>query len=257
MRFWLKPGVVVLLLLVGGGCDSAPGPAELDVVRAPTVSDLTFSPSFVRLDQLPADQVNGEIAQVPITISAQARASAGLEAVNFVVQSPLAGQEVVAQGSLTGSAGAYTGSPTMEVPVATPGLYTLLVYAVDAQGQISNELRGSIQVLSQGGGPPVIESVEASPNPLTPPTTLVLTAVVSDPDGLTNVSRVEVTTPNGTVAQLFDDGVSRGDPVGGDGRFTASFNVPSAAPGVQTFSFQAFDRAGLASAPVTLDVTIQ
>lgn len=257
MRFWLMPGAALVLLFFTAACDSAPGAGELNVVQAPVVSDLAFSPSIVRLDQLPADQVTDGVAQVTLNIEADVVATAGVEAMNYVVQSPLAGEQAIAEGTLTRASGIYSGSVVVPLPVAAPGLYTLLVYATDARGQLSNELRGSIQVLSQGGGAPVIEAVEASPNPLTPPATLVLTAVVSDPDGPTNISRVEVTTPNASVAQLFDDGVSRGDPVAGDGRFTATFNVPSASPGVQTFSFQAFDRAGLASEVVTLDVTIQ
>ena len=86
---------------------------------------------------------------------------------------------------------------------------------------------------------------------------LSLIAAVTDPDGLGNISQVVVRTPNGQEWPMFDDGRSLGDEMAGDGRFTASFEVPQATPGTQTFRFQAFDRTGLASPVVEKAVTIE
>jgi hypothetical protein len=80
--------------------------------------------------------------------------------------------------------------------------------------------------------------------------------VVSDPDGLNNLLSVVVRTPNGSELEMFDDGASLGDEVAGDGRYTATFDVPQAEPGTFTFEFQAFDRFGLSSEIVTRDVTV-
>jgi hypothetical protein len=84
-----------------------------------------------------------------------------------------------------------------------------------------------------------------------------LIAVVSDPDGLGNIQDVFVTTPNGNSLKMFDDGESLGDDVANDGRYTASFDVPTATPGTFTFSFKAVDRSGLESEVVIKEIIVQ
>ena len=54
----LVAGALLWMGLVAG-CDSAPGPEELDR-RSPVLSDFSFSPSGVVLEQLPPDQIDGE-----------------------------------------------------------------------------------------------------------------------------------------------------------------------------------------------------
>ncbi len=241
------------------GCDSAPGPARIDN-RPPLVRDLVFSPDGVNLDDpgAPATDASNRVS-VPLALSVQATDPDGAVAdVRFALQAPGAPAPYIAEGSLERREGdRFALSETLMLDAGRTGAYTLYVYAIDDEGRLGNQVRGSI-LLTNTGSPPVVESVTASPDPIKPPfpITFVLTAQVSDPDGLANIARVVVTTPSGGVFLLVDNG-TRGDAKADDGLFTASFDVPEAAPGVQRFEVQAFDRSGLASSVVVKEVTVE
>ena len=249
--------VPVVLATVLAACDATPGPDALGGLP-PELSDLAYTPTAVSLVAGDPYTVEDDVALVPLTLDVRARdADGAVQEVAYVVQTPDVGADPLAAGTLTAAGdGRYRAETTLRIPVAEVRLYTVLVYAVDDDGLLSNQLRGLLPFTGRGQ-PPVIEAVEADPAVVVPPTTLRLFATVSDPDGLDNVLRVEGTTPNGGTFELFDDGVSRGDETAGDGRFTATFEVPSATPGIQTFSFKAVDKAGLESDVATLDVTVQ
>lgn len=256
-RLWW-PALVVFCLGLAA-CDSAPGIRPVGQ-RAPVLSGFGLTPTDVSSDGLPAGwTMEDGTATGPITVSANASDPDGnVAGVFYVVQSPYDNTQPLAQGPLEATGGAgYAATFPVSIPAGAVGNYTVLVYAVDDDGLLSGETRGLLR-FGGTGQPPVIDAVEADPNPLTPPATLRLIATASDPDGLENISAVRVTTPNGQTFSLFDDGASQGDAVADDGRFTAAFDVPAGvAPGTQTFSFQAFDRSGLSSEVVTLDVTVQ
>lgn len=248
----------MLIALFGwAGCDSGPGPEALGR-RPPVVSDLTYTPQRVDLETLPDDRfVDGEV-QVPLAFSVVVRDPDGpVEEVTFLIKAPLQVDRALDVGTLTAAGdGRYEAAVTLSVPTGEIGDYAVIIYAVDADGLLSNQVRGTVTLFSSGEAP-VIEEVQAIPEVLTPPAELTLIATVSDPDGLENIARVTGQAPAGFVFEMFDDGRSQGDATAGDGRYTARFDVPSATPGVQTFSFQAVDRSGLSSEIVTKDVTIQ
>ena len=132
---------------------------------------------------------------------------------------------------------------------------------MDEAGQASNQLIGSL-VLAASGREPVIEEViapERVERPSTGATPITLVAVVSDPDGLANVSRVRfwnVEAPSATFG-LRDDGQG-GDEVAGDGRYTATVQIESTnRPGPTTLAFQATDRGGLESQIVEKTITVE
>ena len=163
---------------------------------------------------------------------------------------------VIAAGTMTdGGDGVYTAAPAFRLGRDQRGRYSVLVYAVDDGGLLSNEARGLFILAGIGLGPPVVEAIDG-PAEFRPPGVLRFVVTVADPDGLGDIARVELTAPAGGVFQLFDDGQTFGDEVAGDGRFTAAFDVPEAAPGPQTFVFRAFDRDGLVSEDVPFTVTI-
>lgn len=253
---WCAP-ILLGLLLSLAACDSAPGPADLNP-RPPVLSDFSFGPEVVNPGQLPEGwQATDDGVSGPVTVRVTASDPDGtVDEVRYVVQSPTDPTQPLALGLLDAAGGArYEASFTLELPPGAVGNYTVLVFAIDDDRVQSGEVRGLLR-FSASGAPPVIENVEADPEVVRPPTTLTLIVTVSDPDGLDNISRVEGTTPNGQTFSLFDDGQSLGDEEAGDGRYTARFEVPSASPGTQTFSFQAFDRSGLASEVVTKDIQI-
>ena len=253
-----------------GGCDSAPG-VDGPEGSPPEVSGLSFTPTFVDLATLPPEQQTDTTAVVPFSVHVGATDPDGdLRSVYYVVQSLVAGEPPILQGEMTEGDFSYLAEAVLVVPKGAIANYSVLVYAVDEAGQISNRGRGLVRVISsEVGGPPVVESVEVDPPVVRPGatgTTFRLIASVSDPDGLANVLRVEGTAPNGSSFSLLDDGVSFGDETAGDGLFTVRFDVPPScdvapqpcvSPSTQTFRIQAFDRSGLASEVFEQEVTIE
>ena len=241
-----------------GGCDSAPGVMDTEGTP-PVVDDLEFSPDVVVFEFLPDEQIIGDsIAVFDVDISASAFDIDGdIDSVGYVVNSPFDPFEPLKTGTLSriGTGSRYAGTARLRILRGNTALYTLIVFAVDSEGQVSNQVRGLIDYQLGTGSPPVIVAVEG-PAEIRPPVQLTLVAVVTDPDGLGNIARVVVTAPNGSQFDMVDDGQTFGDTVAGDGRYTARFDVPEAEPGTFRFQFQAFDRQGLASEIVTKDITV-
>ena len=269
-RIWTAAAAVTVCVASLAGCDSAPGLSGPEG-EPPIISAFSFSPAFVDIATLPPEQRTDTTAIVPLSIEVSARDEDGdLLSVEFVVQSLVAGQPPLAQGVMSESGSRYSAETSLVVPLGIIANYSVLVYAVDSAGQISNRSRGLVRFTSsEVGGPPVIESVEVDP-PIVRPgatgTTFRLIAAVSDPDGRANILRVDGTAPNGSPFSLLDDGVSFGDETAGDGLYTARFEVPPScdvapqpcvSPSTQTFRIQAFDRSGLASDVFEQEVTIE
>jgi len=238
-------------------CDTTPGARDLDNLP-PQLSELDFTPRVVDLGTATVD--NGEV-DIAFTVSVRAEdAYDDLDSVSYVVRPPLRSSEPSARGVLEPSGGGlFTANATLQLAAGLPGNYTVVVYATDRLGQLSNQVQGNLLLDDSNatGSPPVIDAVVSIPEPINPPTTLFVVATVSDPDGLVNILRVEITTPAGDTFSMFDDGEQLGDQVAGDGDYTAAFDVPAGVPeGVQTFEIRAFDRNGNQSEVVEHPVTI-
>ena len=257
-----RPGSRLLPLCLAAGlvlalaaCDAAPGP-DTPSGPPPLLSDFSFSPESVVFEDLPPEAlVNDTLAQIQMSLSVRAE-DADLDSVLYAIKAPFDAVRVFKAGHLTAAGGGrYAASFVLSAPIGGTGLYDIVVYAVDEERQLSNRVRGLMPFRVLGGGPPEITEIIA-PDTFRPPGDLTLIAVVTDPDGLSNIRRVVVRTPSGSELRMFDDGATQGDAAAGDGRYTARFNVPNATPGTQTFGFQAFDRSGLASPVVTRDITV-
>lgn len=255
MRFWLlaRPslcyaGLFGLIFLIQS-CDTAPGASDL-ISDPPTLSEFTFTPLEF------AHTGSGDMAQIPLTLSVRVgNPGGGAVTVQYFVRRQFA-TETIAEGNLSSSgSGLYTASETISVPRGATGLYVITVTSIGANGAVGNEVTGLLSFESENLGPPEITSVEG-PSEFQPPGLLTLVAVVTDPDGLDNINTVEVTVPAGGTFDMFDDGVSFGDEVAGDGRYTAAFDVPEATPGDQVFTFKATDNFGSESEVVPFTVTI-
>lgn len=254
----LSFGALALLLALAA-CDTAPGPQPLDA-RPPVVSDFAFSPDSVFFDDV---VVEGDSAAVELSISARVEDSDGgtIDRVAYVVDGQFEG--TIASGTMeVGEDGRYAATVPLLLGRGQRGRYTVLVYAVDDDGLLSNQVRGLFELAGVGLGPPVIDAIDA-PTEFQQPGTLQLIAEVSDPDGLDDVARVEVEFPAPFTAtfELSDDGQSAGDETADDGRYTATFEGVQLPPEVETpyaldLTFRAFDRDGLASEDVLFTITI-
>ncbi len=229
-----------------GACDQAPGPLD-HTDSPPALSEFSFSPQefIAPLGDDPADAV------IPLSMEVTARdPDQDIAAVSFVVF----GDTTLAEGLLDyGNGGRYTGRSDVTIPAGELGAYTVLVFAEDREGMLSNTVRGTLLV-SGDGSPPVIHAVSAPDTLHRPaegedPVLLEIAAVVSDPDGLSNIAAVEFwnTERPGDRIAMLDDGVG-GDAAAADGRYTRIVQIESSNnPGIVTFAFQARDRAGLLS----------
>lgn len=254
-------GLLPVLALSMAGCDSAPGTGD-DASAAPIVSDLAYDPEMVLLSQLPPSDVMEDSVRFAVTVEVRAHDADGeIREVAYAVQPPSNALRPVSSGTLERiNDDRYGATFPVSVPRGGVGKYSVVVFAVDNVGRVSNTLRALIDYQAEGR-PPVIREVIADPDTIRVDrdSVLTLTAVVDDPDGLANISSVRGTAPNGEAFNLHDDGESRGDPVAGDGRYTARFGgVDAATPNTtQLFRIQAFDRTGLASEIVEKAVRIE
>jgi hypothetical protein len=249
--------LVVSLVLFVSACDQPPG-LPPPTSHPPELGALTISPSEVNIGELDP----GSISEGGVTFTVDMRAGirstgGGIEEVRYTIRRPDRQQGgILTTGNLSPDGDGYGGTAMVTLPAGAVGNYQVVVTARGVDGSLSNEAAAMLRYRAEGSAP-VIENVEASPNPLTPPATLTIIVTASDPDGLENIAAVYGLTPAGSQFELFDDGESFGDEVAGDGRFTARFDVPSATPGSQTFRFWAVDRIGLESEVVEYDVVIQ
>lgn len=241
-------------------CDQAPGPAG-DAGEPPVLSDFSFSPHQFAV---PHD-AGGDDLSIPLSMSVTATdLDDDVETVSFLVQSPIGGASPVAQGTLLHVSGSrYEGADEMTIPAGDVGVYTVVVFAVDRVGSLSNDVRGMLRI--QGvGQPPVIESVAAPdtvrrPAVGEPPKRISIVAEVSDPDGLSNINMVQfwnVDNPSETI-EMLDTG-ELGDETAGDGRYTRVVEIRSGnQPVANTFAFQATDRSGLVSSIVEKIIVVE
>lgn len=251
--------LIVILVTFGlSACDSGPGTtsAELD---PPIVSDFSFDPQEVG-----TGLGEEEVVSFPLSMRAAVDPRGNvLDEVAFLVRAPEAGAEPVLEGQLEQADGAYYETTVdVSIPRGEIGLYTVIVYAVGAEGTLSNEVRGNLRIIGEGQ-PPVIEEV-AAPDTLQRPASgadpvlLPLVVTVSDPDGLTNLNRVQFwnAASPATRFDMFDDG-ENGDETAGDGRYTRIVEISSTnQPGTTRLLFQATDRAGLTSEVAEHEVVV-
>jgi hypothetical protein len=242
-------------------CDDAPGPPPFER-RPPVVSDLQLSPSAFTYTG------NEAVVSIPLQLSVAVDEGDGAAVVRYVVRRQFE-SGAVAEGTLAPADGRYAGTDTLQVERGAVGLYVVTVVASGAGG-VGNEATALLAYDALDLGPPVVVAAASDPNPVPSPGAFTVTATVGDPDGLANIARV-VLESGGAEFQLCDDGnfgscgfggvdlpAPSGDETEGDGRFSRRFQIPEGTePGDIGFTVQAFDRAGQASAPVLLIVTVQ
>lgn len=209
-----------------------------------------------------------ETIRVPIHVSVTATdPDDDLERVAYLIQSPFAGRPPLGEGELVSTGGSsFARDVDISISAGETGVYSILVYAVDASGALSDEVRGMLTV-GGTGEPPVLVSVSAPdtisrPPPGDPPTLLLVTATVTDPDGLGNINEVtfwNVSNPN-TRFPMFDDGRfdESGDETADDGVYSAVVSIESTnEPATNTLAFQASDRSGLVSNVIEKVVVVE
>ena len=207
--FW-PPALLAGLPLLLAACDAAPGlPASGGA--PPVLSDFAFTPERLNVAS-PGE--GADVVEVPLVVEVTARDPEGdVREVRYVVSPPTSGAGPLLEGTLEAAgdeADVYRDSTTLRLPTAEVGVYTIRVFATDAGGQASNQAIGSLRFTASGGAPVIEELIvpERVQRPSEGTRRVAFVAVVSDPDGLANVSAVRfwnVDSPGSKFA-LFDDG---------------------------------------------------
>lgn len=246
------------------GCDQAPG-VEPPGGDPPVLSQFEFDPHSVALGDPDVEETQGQV-RFSVTMRVNVEdPDDDVERVAYVVQSPFSGRAPLAEGELTrGSGSRYTRTATLTLPRGDVGVYTVLVYAVDESGSLSDNVRGMLTFSGQGE-PPVLLDVAAPDTVRRPaegedPVLLRLYATVTDPDGLSSISEVvfwNVARPS-AVIEMADDGTSYGDLSENDGVYTRTVQIVSGNdPGETVLAFQATDRSGLKSNIVEKTIVVE
>lgn len=271
-RFWLVLTGVGLFAAVHSACDQAPGP-ELTGTRGPILEDFSFAPQRLVYALLPEEQIRGDSLDVPLSVSVTARGGhAPVEQVQFVVQS---GDDIIHQGMLRAEGNdRYSTISTLTIPALEIASYTVLVFAVDREARLGGEVRGTLEYVRvfEPGSPPMLDELIVPdtlqrPAAGQPAVSLLLAARASDPDGLSDIEKVEFWNAEAPTDRILlcDDGGTRpcgsspesGDAARGDGVFTRRVFIQSTnQTGVNTLVFQATDRAGLESPELATDIVI-
>lgn len=231
------------------------------------LSDFEFSPQSISIDDPIVEHV-GESVRFPLNVSVTATdVDDDLERVAYVIQSPYDGSTSLSQGLLQSVGGSsYAREITISIPEGEIGVYSLVVYAVDLEGSLSDDVRGMVTV-GGTGEPPVLVDVSVPDTVVRPaqgePAELLrMTATVDDPDGLANINEVGFwnTSNPDVLFPMYDDGrfAQSGDETEGDGIYTTVVRIESTNQAVTNIlAFQATDRSGLESNIIERTVVVE
>ena len=247
----LRPAVALLAMLVAG-CDAAPGFA--DAARRPTLAEVAISPLAATLD------TDAPTATVPLAVSGTLDADAPVE-VRVLVRWAETDSLVADVQEEVGPGGFRVEAPVV-IPRGAVGDYSVRVSTEAADGRAGDQASAVLRFAAASLGPPTV--TVAAPAPVARPAgnatvTADVVATVTDPDGRANIAFVVLQLPEegGVIGRLFDSGEGS-DAVAGDGRYSAGLVVTSAfEPGIYPLEVVAVDRAGEASAPAHVALTVR
>jgi hypothetical protein len=137
-------------LLLVAGCDEVPGPQPLDR-QAPEIVAFDYAPDSIVVADLPPDQVQDSVFQTGFAITALVRdPDRDVASVVFSLE-PAATPQRTAVGTLRVATDApgdslYTARAALSLPTVRE-IYTLRVYAVDADSLTSNQAVGQVRVI--------------------------------------------------------------------------------------------------------------
>jgi hypothetical protein len=161
----------------------------------------------------------------------------------------------------------HTGKISITIKESDIGNYLLQIYGTNSETNNSNSIMANF-VVRRENNPPVIEQV-ISPETLIVdmPISFVISARVSDAQGLVDISRVYFNSyrPDGVLSannfQMFDDGNQNGvsgDQVANDGTYSLRINInQDNMKGRYRFDFYATDRSNARSEVYQHFITIE
>ena len=248
-------GLPVLLLVALAACDAEPGlPADsarpvLESVRVTPVRDSLATAAATAAVPLAVEGVLGGAERAVVRVLVRYQETDSL----------------VAEVEADVAAGPFRVEAPLTLPRGATGAYEVDVTTEGPGGRLGDRASAVLQFAASSLGPPTVrvDAPGAAEINARGVATLVVSAVVSDPDGLANVVAVGLRQAGteGIGFRLFDRGrtVNResADAVAGDGRYTEEVAIGGAEPGELELEIIAVDRAGLVSEPAPFAVTLQ
>lgn len=272
--------LLALSVLTIGGCEKKADLVIDSVGRPPILLQARLNPSSINSDLLSvgSSQNPSDVLTISTTVTAFVSATADnpIASVRFALRNPLTSQ-IISQGELLDNGGSidqtkgdslFTGKATFQITRVEIGIFKAEVLAEAQNGFQSNTVVAPLTIY-RGNHPPVLSALVA-PDTLTLANLtqlLTLRVKATDPDGLSDISRVIFNTykPDGTASsgnpfQMFDDGVvdTDGDLTAGDGIYSLTITLPpTTQTGSYTFKFQAFDRSNESSALIIHTIIVK
>ena len=268
--------LLALVIACIASCDSVPGSLPVAPEQPPKIEEFAIAPQRVVYALLDDSAIDGDSVKITLRLTATVKAlKSRVAQVSYAVLSPDTTGDPVRIGTLSPAQNnRYAGDVNVTLSALDVQAYPVIVYVVDTNNRLGGEARTALEYVRsfEVGSPPVIETLTIPdriqrPAAGQPARSLVFIAEVSDPDGLSNVELVEfwnISSPDSRIL-LCDDGNQRpcgrnaesGDAQAGDGLFTRRVFITSNNDlGVNTFRFEATDRAGLRSQQVSHTVEI-
>jgi hypothetical protein len=141
------------------GCDTVPTPERS--LQPPTVANLHVVPDSVVPTALPPEQVGDSTVQVPLQLEAQATDPDGTVArVVFLIE-PASAPQATLSGTLPALPDRpqhwYGGGFALSLPLADE-IYTVRVFAIDADSLASNQVTGQVRVVAPDSSSPAASS---------------------------------------------------------------------------------------------------
>lgn len=264
------------MIVLGASCDSLPDSQPSILEQLPQIEEFSISPQRVVYDLLSESFIDGDNVNISLSLAATIQTSESqVDLVAYAILSPDSTREPLYSGVLTLTQNnRYVAQVNITLNAFDVQTYPVIVYVIDDNNRLGGEARTALEYRRSfdPGSPPVIENLMIPdriqrPASGEPARALVFIAEVSDPDGLTNVGLVEfwnIATPTRRIL-LCDDGgkhpcgssENSGDVETGDGLYTRRVFIDhSNSLGVNTFTFEAIDLAGLRSEKINYTVEI-
>ncbi len=262
-----------LTIFVLSGC-SLPT-TTIDTPAPPFLSFATASLSVIDVGRLPA------AVDTMIAVAATARGT-NVTAVTAVITAPdgaFVSYTLLDNGTgpdQKANDGIYTANIPLHLTTSAVGQYSIQIQASGDEGLSSNIIALPVSIISSNNRPPRISQMIAPDTVYVPtgstPNYIKVSIAVADSDGLASIASVTFTSyrPDGSrigTYPLLDDGsaaagpvfsgVTSGDAVAGDGRYTLSLPLTSKTNAYVDFVFSAKDKSGAISNSLTKRIYIQ
>ncbi len=250
----------------------------------PFLSSIAISPDSLAIITSPNNPTGATDTAINLSASVDTNGLSNVRSVHFSIIST-DGNTILATGQLSDDGiapdliagdGKFTSLAAIHITTENVGTYVIQIQAENLSGLTSNSLSRSFILANVANHAPQISNLVMPDTVFVPTsgsTTVKVSVVASDSDGLSDIKLVTLTSlkPDSSIVgtfSLFDDGgaflqppfnISSGDAVAGDGIYTLKIPLNSTTERntYRIFMFKATDRAGVVSNIISKNIYIE